>query len=135
MYLDAVMDEVAARLGEIAGLRVYSWPPGSVTPPAAVVGYPTTYRYDATYGRGQDTMSLPVVVVVGRPTDRPSRDQLAQYVAGSGPASVKTVLEGGSWSACGEVTVTGAEFDVYTLGGTDYLAAIFDLDIAGPGSQ
>jgi hypothetical protein len=32
------------------------------------------------------------------------------------------------------VRVTRAEFDVVTIGGTDYLAALFDLDIIGDGA-
>lgn len=134
MDLADVMDEVAARLGTIAGLRVHAHPPGSVTPPAAVVSYPDTYTFDETYGRGMDRMTLPVVVVVGKASDRAARDQLGVYVDGSGAASVKQVLESGTYTAFHTVRVVGAEFDVVTIAAVDYLAATFDLDIAGSGS-
>lgn len=134
MDLATVMDQISARLDTIAGLRCFAYPPGSVTPPAAIVTYPDTYTYDQTYGRGMDRMTLPVVVVVGKATDRTARDRLGAYCDGSGTSSVKTVLESGTYTAFDDVRVTGAEFDVYTLGGTDYLAAIFDCDIAGSGT-
>lgn len=134
MDLGDVMDEVSTRLDTIAGLRCFAWPPGAAVPPAAVVGYPSDYTYDATYGRGMDRMTLPVVVLVGRPTDRSTRDAIAAYVNGSGSASVKAVLESGTYTALHTLRVMSVDFDVYQLGGTDYLAAIFDLDIAGSGS-
>jgi len=132
--LASVMDAISARLDTIAGLRCFAYPPGSVVPPAAVVGYPTTYGYDETYGRGVDHMSLPIVLVIGKVSDRAARDQLAAYVSGSGTVSVKTVIEGGTYTAFDVVRVTGVELDTYTIGATDYLAAIFDLDILGKGA-
>jgi hypothetical protein len=134
MILTDVMDAVATRLDTIAGLRVFEWPQGSVTPPAAVVSYPETYTYDETYGRGMDRMTLPVIVVVGRPTDRSTRDRLGGYVNGTGAASVKSVLQSGTYTAFHTVRVVGVEFDVVTIGGTDYMGALFSLDIAGSGA-
>ena len=135
MNLADVMDEVAARLQAVDGLRVYAWPPGTVTPPAAVVAFPESYSYDATYGRGSDVMSLPVVVVVGRPTERGTRDRLARYCDGSGTDSVKRVLESGMYVTCGGVRVTAVTFDMVSIGATEYAGALFDLDITGPGRK
>lgn len=128
-----VMDEVAARLESVTGLRVFAWPPGTVTPPAAIVGYPTEFTFDETYGRGMDTVALPVIVVLGRPTDRSTRDAIAEFTAGGGPRAVRQVLGAGPWSAFHTCRVAGGEYDVYTVGATDYLAAIFDLRITGQG--
>jgi hypothetical protein len=133
--LAAVMQAVSDRLDTIAGLRCFAYPPGSITPPAAVVSYPDTYDFDETYGRGMDRLKLPVVVVVGRPTDRTTRDKLAAYVNGTGASSVKAVLESGTYTAFDVVRVTGVDFDVVTIAATDYLAALFDLDIAGKGTS
>jgi hypothetical protein len=132
--LAAVMQAVSDRLDTIAGLRCHAHPPGTVTPPAAVVSYPDTYTFDETYGRGMDRIKLPVVVVVGRPTDRSTRDHLAAYCNGSGASSVKAVLESGTYTAFDVVRVAGIDFDVVTFAAIDYLAAIFDLDIAGKGT-
>lgn len=135
MNLDDVMDAVAAQLDTISGLRVFAFPPDSLSPPAAWIGYPEQYDYDATYGRGMDRISnLPLVVAVGKVSDRSARDLVGQYVNGSGAASVKAVLESGAYSAFHTLRVVSVNFDIITRGGTDYLAALFMLDIAGQGS-
>lgn len=136
MNLGNVMDEIAVRLRLAPSLtgRTYAYPPGSVTPPTAIVSYPSNYAYDETYGRGMDRMNGTVVVVVGKPTERQSRDQLTKYVDGSGPESVKALLDSGGYTSCDSVRVASVDFDVYTIGGTDYLTAVFDLDIAGQGA-
>lgn len=133
MNLANVMNAVGARLATITGLRVHSYPPAKVAPPAAVVSYPDDITYDATYMRGVDRMTLPVVLLVGKLSDRAARDQLGAYVDGSGDRSVKQVLDSGTYVGFA-VRVTTAEFDLVTIGGVDYLAATFSLDIAGAGS-
>lgn len=134
MNLGDVMDEVGAALDTIEGLRVFPYPVGTATPPAALVVWPDEYLYDATYQRGMDRMTLQVVLLVGKPSLRPSRNALAKYLDGSGSASVKAAVDGGTYTACDSVTVTKALVDVYNLGGTDYLGAIFEIDVAGQGA-
>ncbi|GLI00310.1 hypothetical protein [Phytohabitans aurantiacus] len=135
MNLGDVMDQVAARLGTIDGLRVSAYPPDRLAPPAAWIAYPSAYTFDATYGRGMDRITdLGVVVAVGKPNDRQTRDLVSQYADGSGSASVKHVLESGVYNAFDRLVVTEVTFDVLTRGGDDYLAALFTLDIAGKGS-
>lgn len=128
------MDEVAARLKTIDGLRVFAYPPGKVSPPAAIVSYPDDYTYDATYGRGMDRMTLPVVLVEGRPTDRTTRDRVGAYVNGSGTKSIKAVLESGEYTTFDVVRVANVEFDAFTIGAVEYMSAAFTLDIAGQGA-
>ncbi|MGH3735836.1 MAG: hypothetical protein ACRDT6_09485 [Micromonosporaceae bacterium] len=134
MDLGDAMDAVAARLDTIAGLRVFAYPPPAVTPPAAIVSYPDELNFDETYGRGMDRLTLPVVVVVGKASDRSSRNLIAAYADGSGASSVKAVVESGTYTAFDTVRVMRAEFDIVRIAGTDYLAALFDLDIAGQGA-
>jgi len=134
MDLAAVMDAIGDRLDMIDGLRVHKYPVGSVSPPAAVLSYPDDYEYDSTYARGMDRMTLPVVLVVGKASERTARDRLAAYVNGSGTSSVKAVLESGAYTAFDVVVVKSAEFDVVRIADVDYLAAVFDLDIAGRGA-
>lgn len=133
MIVAEVMEELAVRLDTIDGLRAFGWPVGSLVPPAAVVGYPDQYRFDASYGRGYDTMTIPIVVVVGKATDRTARDLISAYVSGSGASSVKAVIESGPYTSLVTATVTGVTFDTYTKAAVDYLAAVFDVDITGPG--
>lgn len=97
MDLADVMTEIGARLDTIDGLRVYPYPADQVTPPAAVVTYPETVQFDATYARGMDRYpDLVVMVLVAKPWDRSTRDLVAGYLNGSGAGSVKDVLENGS---------------------------------------
>lgn len=133
MNLATVMDQLASQVATISGLRVYAYPPGSLTPPAAVVGYPDTYEFDKTYGRGMDRLTLPLVLVVGKATERTTKDRLAAYCNGSGASSIKAVVESGAYSAFHRVTVTDITFDAVSIGGTEYMAALFNIDIAGQG--
>jgi len=134
MDLGLVMDEVAGRLATISGLRVFAYPPPTLAPPAAIVSYPESLTFDATYGRGMDRMRLPVVAVVGKPSDRSTRDHLAAYCNGSGPQSIKAALEVGLYTSFDTLRVESIDFDVVGIAGVDYMAAILTLDITGQGS-
>lgn len=135
MNLGDVMDEVAARLAVIEGLRVFAYPPDTIPAPAAWVAYPEGYEYDKTYGRGMDRITnLGLVVAVGKPNARQTRDLISGYVDGAGATSIKAALEGGPYAAFDGLRVVDVVFDVITRGGNDYLGALFTLDIAGQGS-
>lgn len=137
MDLAAVMQAVADRLDTIAGLRVFAYPPDMPpSPPAVVVSYPDTLTYDETYGRGMDRLELPIVVLVGKVSDRASRDKIAMWVNGSGATSIKTVLESGTYTAFDTIRCMRVEFDIVTFGGTgsELLAATITVDIAGSGA-
>lgn len=97
MRLNDVMDELAARIDGIDGLRVHAFPADNVAPPAAEVVYPESYEYDATYGRGSDRLTVPVIVTVGRASDRASAINLGAYADGSGPKSIKSAIEGATY--------------------------------------
>lgn len=130
MDLAAVMDEIAARLATIAGLKVYPYPPDLLVPPGAIVDYPATVTYGTVYGRGFRT-TLPVWVVVGRPTDRGTAAALAAYAADSGASSVKVALESGACAAFDVLNVTEVEFDAVDIAAVVYMGARFECDIVG----
>lgn len=140
MNINDVMDAIADRLDtidRIAG-RVFPYPADKVEAPAAVVSYPTGgIEFDATYGRGTDMIrGMTVTVVEGKVSSRDARDRMAPFVAGSGPLSVKGVLEATSvepmpWD---DLHVLSVDFVIVTIAGTDYLGAEFKIDIAGPGT-
>lgn len=133
MDINAVMEEVAEQLDTIDGLRVHTEPPGTVNPPAAVLVFPDI-TFDATYGRGMDRLSLPVVLVISKAVSRVSRKQVTPYVSGSGPKSIKAVIEAGDYDSFDTVRVESVEFAVAPIGAVDYLTATFSLDIAGQGA-
>lgn len=132
MILNDVMNAIGSRL-RFFGIRVYDYPADSVTPPAAIVALPEEIVYDETYGRGMERMTLPLIVVVGKASDRAARDAIAAYAAGSGGLSIKGFLEAGGYAEMHTVRVTRCEFDVVSIAGVDHLAALFDIDIAGAG--
>lgn len=134
MKLADVMDELAEALRSIPSLsgRTYEYPNDSPPQPAAVVAYPEQINFDATGGRGSDVFDGPsVVVVVGRMTDRATRDNAAGYADGAGAESVKAAIEGHDYSSLDSVRVTSCTFDTYTIAEANHLALVFTLDIIG----
>lgn len=131
-----VADELSDRLDTIAGLRCFGYPPPTVTPPAAIVSYPERIVFDETYGRGMDRVEAwPVLIVVGKATDRAARERIYDYAAGSGSKSVKAVLESGTYTSFDTIRVVDCTFDVVTIAGTDYISALFTVDIAADGES
>lgn len=134
MDLAAVMQEIADQIDTIPELRTFGYPADSIQPPAAVVSYPEGITFDSTYARGMDEITLPVIVLVGRVSDRASRDQISAYANGSGAKSIKQVVESGTYTAFDTVRVVNAVFDIVSIASVDHLAATFSLDIAGEGT-
>lgn len=127
--LNATMDAFGLRLGTIPGLRVYDYPPDSVAVPAAVVGYPDVVTYDETMARGTDSCTVTVTVLVGRISDRASRDALGAYLAGSGVYSVKAAVDGTLAGTVKDARVASASVMSVTVGGVDYAAAAFSVEV------
>jgi hypothetical protein len=133
MNLANVMDELGVALENVAGLRVLPYSADRITPPAAIVGWPDPIAYDTTMVRGGDTVTMPLFVVVGKIDARSARDRLAIYLDGAGAASIKAVVESGTYTAFDSVRVQEARVDGISVAGTEYLGAIFQLHIIGPG--
>jgi hypothetical protein len=129
-----VMDEVATRLEALPGLRGRAVPGERATPPCAVTSYPEDITFDATYGRGMDTVTLPVLLVVGESIKRSTRDALAAYTAGSGERSVKAALDAPGWTSCDDVRVREVEFQPVKFNGVDFMGAWLVLEIMGRGA-
>ncbi len=108
--------------------------PDELTDPAGYVSYPQSIAYDEAYGRGEDRfVDLPMVLVASRVTDRAARDMVARWAAGDGEKSVKARMEAHTWTSCDDLTVNSCEFDVETIAGVPYLAAMFRATVVGPG--
>ena len=133
MNIAAVMDQLAARLDTIDGLRVTAHWVGTPNPPHAVVSMPRG-DFDATYGRGMDRWELPIILILGKVSERAARNAASPFVSGSGDKSFKQVLEAGTYTEFDTLRVQDFEFDVITFGAVDYLTATFTLDIAGRGA-
>lgn len=135
MNLNDVADELAAQLATITDLRVYGYPPASVSAPAGILSFPERVDFDATYGRGLDRIEdWPLMLVVGKATDRAARTRVYEYASGAGVKSVKAVIEGGTYTSLADVRVASVDFDVVIIADTQYVAALFHLQIAAGGT-
>jgi hypothetical protein len=137
MDLADVVDELRAALDTIPDLKVPEWGAQRVTAPAALVMPPERIVFDETYGRGVDRYpDVEVLVLIANPTSWQAFRELAPYVNGSGPRSVKAALEAFEYTACDgdALQVSEADFDVVAYSGVQYLAAIFHLNIPGKGA-
>lgn len=127
--LGGVMDAIGTRLATIAGLRVADYPSDAANPPQAIVSLPETVEYDTVMGRGADRVVIPITVLVGKVSDRAARDQLAQYVSGTGSLSVKTAVDGDLGGTAHTARVTEATISVVTIQAIDYLGASFSVEV------
>jgi hypothetical protein len=137
MDVYAVMDEISTLVHAITGLRNATWEPGAVEPPAAIVGWPDRVEYVGTYQRKQSRIpDLPLLVLVGRASNRIAAKRVGEFVAETGTKSVpaKIMSRAGSWVACDLVSVSWVGFPAVTVAGVDYLAAEFHLDVVGRGT-
>jgi len=129
------MDDLSAACQTVEGLRCFPYNADSIQVPAAVVGWPTTYDFDATMGRGSDRLVFPIRVAVGRADARTSRDRLAEYVAGGGDTlSIKKAIESYAATSYDTARVQSVQFGSVTVAGVSgYLGATFNVEVYGPG--
>lgn len=122
--LTAVMDGIAA---QVVGLipNTFAWPAESVTPPAAVVGYPTRIEFDLAAGRGGDEMTIPLWVIVGKSGTKAARDQISTWIGDT--SSVKSAVDG--LHAWGDARVVDAKVSEITINAVAYLAVEFTIDV------
>ena len=135
MRLADVMDEVAVVAGTIPGLTTYAWPTDEASPPAAWPTYPVEMTVNVAFQRGTDRWQGGLWVATGRVWDRETRDALSRYTAGDGPESIVAAFFAHDWQACGYARPVRWTFDAITIAGVEMMAALLDLDIAGPGLQ
>lgn len=137
MNLADVMAELAEAVRSVPSLagKTYDFPNESPPDPAAIVPFPEEIEFDNTGGRGSDVMSLDVVVLVGRMSDRGTQQRATGYADGSGAESIKAAIEGHTYTALDSVRVETCRFESYTVAQTNHLALIFTLDIIGSGTS
>lgn len=134
MDVNAVVAELAEALQGIVGLRVFGYVPGTVNPPAVIIPPPPSVTFDDTFGRGADTLTFEMYVIAAPDPDRSGTAVLNGFLSGSGDTSIKAAIEGATYSEFDSVRVVSAEAGPMTIGGIDYLGAMFTLDIIGSGS-
>lgn len=88
------MDALASALlsgGVVAAGKAWAYPVPSFDPPCAMVGYPTSVSFDMTAKRGADEATFPVWYIVGKVSDKASRDALSAALDGA--AGTKRAIE------------------------------------------
>jgi hypothetical protein len=130
--LREIREGLADRLRTIEGLRASDYVEGSISPPIAIVGFPSEIDYDLTFGREADQYTIPIRIYVGQASNRSATELLDGYLAKSGTASVKAAIEGDRTlaGACMDLDVarmTGAGVD--ELGAVSYLVADWEVTV------
>jgi hypothetical protein len=136
MNLANVMDEIADKLMQFTGVNIFPHPVDEITPPGGVLGYPERINYYETYGNGDgdDTYEdMPLWMVTDRSDMKDARDQIAKWTDRKGNSSIITFLEKQNYMSCDDVQVAEARFDIITIAGIDYMAAMFTLNVVGEG--
>lgn len=125
-----IREGIAARLSTIAGLHVYSKPPGSIISPAAVVTRRRT-PYDVTFD-GVDDHTFAVTVFVSFANSDVAHDLMDTYVAPAGASSIVAAINadptlGGLVDFANVVSAEGERLVDYA--GVAYLSVDFIIEI------
>lgn len=136
MKISAVMDELAEAVRSVPSLsgRVYPYPIDSIVAPAAFIPFPTVDYHNA-YQRGQDTLSMSVVVLVDRLSDRSDRDRVVAYMDGDGAESIVESVEQYTYTTVDYVVVDQVSSTDYPVAGVDYWALVFEVSAVGSGTS
>jgi hypothetical protein len=131
-WLD-VKREVTDAIGSVDRLRgrARHYSARKVTPPAYFIDLPDGMTLHAAGDMSR--WVVPFSVVVGAVDAESSEIELSEFIDESGPRSVVRAVEDHLYVACSVVTVTGIEPVAMTIGGVQYLGALFSSDIAGKG--
>ena len=122
---------IATVLGTITGLRTAATIPDDPKPPIAVVMAPTI-TYDTAFGRGMDTYSFPVMVIVGRVSERTAQTTLDSFCAPTGVTSIKGAINFNPTlnGACQSARVIEMNnYGSITIGDVEYLSAEFTVQV------
>lgn len=126
--LGAVMDAIAQAIVDSGATeRAYPWPAESISPPCAVVAYPTDIEFDVTYNRGADRCVIPVYFITGRVVERSARDTLAGIITGA--TGIKEALDGDLDGTVQTLRVMDMRIMNVQVSGIDYLAAQFNAEV------
>jgi len=116
-------------LATISGLRTSSTIPDNPNPPIAII-LPQGVEYDNSFGRGMNTYTFAVTVILGRVSERTAQNSLDAYVSSTGSSSIKLAIES-------DKTLGGKAFDLrvtdsrnygeISIGEVTYLSAEFNI--------
>ena len=124
--IGSVRDGLKARLATITGLYTYDTVPGSVNVPAAIVGMPSSIRFDVVFRSAVTRMQFPVRLLVGQAHEAEAQDRIDEYISADGASSVRAAIDGdGTLGGVAHTTrvVEVRDVGVYEVAGVAYLGA------------
>jgi hypothetical protein len=124
--LTQIRQGLAATLSTLQGIQVSPYMLSNATPPAVHLypgGAAGDITYDLAFQRGLDMWPFTVQAFVGLTSDIGAQVMLDQFIAPSGPQSIKTVMESNP-------TLGGLVDDTQVVSCTGY--RIYRRDGAGP---
>jgi len=122
---------LAAQLATIRSLRTAATVPDNPAPPVAVI-VPVNVEYDTSFGRGTDTYTFSVLLIVGRMSERAAQTTLDAYINPTGATSIKAAINADPTlgGACQSARVTNmVNYGSLIVGDTEYLSADFQITI------
>jgi hypothetical protein len=130
MGLQDVMTALGVRLRTIPNFRAYDFPSSRIEPPASVLSLPET-GYDVTMGGGSYPWVFPLWVLVSKADDKSSYNEMVPYLEAEGERSIRAILFADKTlgGACDTLDITNARPQMVTVGGTEFLAIEFTLEV------
>jgi hypothetical protein len=134
VILSDLREAIATQLQTVPNLTVSQFRVNAVQAPHAIISVPSG-QYDSTMGRGSDTVTVQIIVLVSRADDETGLALLDEFVVGHGLRSIKTVVEQASGDGLSFVRVIGFEIGTTSApDGSEYIAATFDAEAVVSGT-
>jgi hypothetical protein len=131
----AISDIRQAISDSITAVGILSYPTArdASMPPEAQVGPLEGVEYDYTMARGTDRWLIPVRLYACRVEEMTGQDDLDNYLAGSGPLSIKQAVEADAeWATLAPTSVRVMEArneGMYRSGGVELLGVEFLVEV------
>jgi hypothetical protein len=114
------------------GLYVHDTIPDNVYVPAAIVGMPSSVRYDFSFRTPVSRYLFPIRVIAGRVMENQGQDLIDDLASPDGALSVRAAIDGdpGLGGAAHSTRVTEArDFGVYEVAGVPYIGCEFEIEV------
>lgn len=130
--IKGLRDGLKTRLATVTGIYTHDTIPDDVYPPAAIVGFPTTVRYDFTMRTPVSRYTFPVRVIAGRVAEDEGQDKVDDLCSPDGALSIRAAVD--SDPTLGGVAhssrvVEARNFGVYEVAGIPYIGGEFEIEV------
>lgn len=116
------------------GLYVYDTIPDNVYVPAAIVGMPSSVRYDFALRTPVSRYLFPIRVIAGRVAEGEGQDLVDDLASPDGALSVRLAIDGDptlGGAAHSTRVVEARDFGVYEVAGVPYIGVEFEVEVIG----